>query len=217
MIKACIFDLDGTLADTIWDIAEACNRALTGMGFEARPPRKIQSYFGKGIAKVLERCLPEEDRSEEIAQRLAERMHRYYAEHLLDKTVLFPGIGETVTQLRALGVPLYVVTNKPHEQAVPIIHGLFGKNAFVKISGIGPDVPRKPDPKETLRCVHESGFQPEKVVMIGDSPGDMRTAKNAGIVAAGVAWGYFPPEVLMDAGADLILNAPQDIVDMIER
>jgi len=215
MIKACIFDLDGTLVDSIEDIAAACNYALEQFGFPSETPQAIQSYFGDGIAKVIERSMPAEARSEDNITKVKEAMLKYYSDHLTVYTKPFVGITQMLQGLLAMKIRWIVLSNKAQDQTMGIVHGLFGKNLFEKISGLRSGVLRKPDPRETLRCIEDAGLKTYECLFIGDSPGDMITAKKAGIKPVGVAWGYFPEETLIRKGADMILQSPAELLDYL--
>lgn len=217
MKKACIFDLDGTLVDSIQDITAACNHALQKFGFSAKTYRDIQSYFGDGIAKVIERSMPEASRNPKNIDMVKEEMMAYYSSHLTVTTEPFKGIWQLLEKLLEMKMRLFVVSNKVQYQTKTIVNMIFGEKIFEKVVGLGPNVPRKPDPFATLRCIEEAGLKANECFFIGDSPGDVATAKKAGIEPIAVSWGYFPVEILIRAGADLIINDPIELIALLRR
>lgn len=212
MHKIAIFDLDGTLADTLYDLADAVNYGLEQLGYPVHPYDSYKMFVGNGVQKLCYRAIPE-DKKEETDKLLA-LFTKYYNEHFLDKTDLYPGIRETLRKLSSNGVRLAVATNKPHEFAVSIVEKLLPEFEFIKILGGCSERPKKPDPKiicDILTMLPDSN----KAYMIGDSNVDILTAKNARISSIGCVWGFRSREELTSAGADLIAETPFDIPDFI--
>lgn len=212
MIKTAIFDLDGTLADTLFDLADATNYGLKQMGYPVHPYESYKMFVGNGVQKLCFRALPDDKKDE--TNSLLELFTGYYNEHFLDKTSLYPGIKEALTRLSDSNVRLAVATNKPHEFAVRIIRQLLPELDFVKILGGCSERPKKPDPRIIYDILTELPEE-NKAYMIGDSNVDILTAKNAGITSIGCVWGFRTRRELADAGADFIAESAADIADFV--
>ena len=211
MITA-IFDLDGTLADTLADLADATNYGLRALGYPEHGYDSYRKFVGNGVVKLCERALPE-DRKQDT-EKLHGLFSEYYNAHYLDKTSLYEGIGDTLKALDRDGVRLAVATNKPQEFAVPIVEALLPGVPFVKVLGGCGERPKKPDTAiidEILQALPESSA----VYMIGDSDVDILTGHNAGITSIGCVWGFRGRQELESAGADFIAEKAQDIYEII--
>src|SRR5262249_4242068 len=194
-----IFDLDGTLADTLGDIAAAMNRTLRAHGFPVHPVDAYRTFVGEGVRRLVERALPPgtEDRREAfLAAYQAD-----YAEHMLDVTVLFPGIPAVLDALGRAKVPVAVLSNKTDGATRRLVETLCGRWDIRETMGERPGVPRKPDPAAALSLADARGAPPERVTLVGDTAVDMLTARSAGMRPVGVLWGFRPREVL-DSGAE---------------
>ena len=194
MSRLAILDLDGTLLDTLDDLAASVNHALAVVGRPARTRSEIESFVGEGARLLLERAVA--PHAELAAPALAAGW-RHYDEHCLDRTRPFPGIPELLTRS---GRRLAVHTNKPGRAARHLFKGLGLLDRFAVVIG-GDEAPRKPDPAGTLDIMRRLGARPEDTVFIGDSPTDVRTARNAGVTMVGVTWGFRPQAELRAAGA----------------
>ncbi|MDE6780774.1 MAG: HAD-IA family hydrolase [Ruminococcus sp.] len=207
-----IFDLDGTLADTICDLADATNYALEKLGYPVHPYSSYQYFVGNGVQKLCYRALP--DNKKDDTDRLLEIFSQYYGEHFLDKTELYSGIRETLSRLKENNVILAVATNKPQTFARQIVKKLLPEFDFVKVLGGCAERPKKPDTAIITEIL--SGLPADKnIFMIGDSSVDVQTAKKAGIYSIGCVWGYRGREELVNVGADFIAEKPEDIADFI--
>lgn len=211
MITA-IFDLDGTLADTIQDLADAVNNGLRELGCPEHPTESYKKMVGNGAPKLCYRALPDERKSE--SEVLYGLFKSYYDVHYLDNTSVYKGIKETIKALSAKGVRLAVATNKPQEAARKIVSVLLPYADFVKVSGGCRERPKKPDPA-IIRGILEGLPEDNRVYMIGDSNVDIQTAKNSGIISIGCTWGFRGRQELENEGADYIAEKPQDIVKII--
>jgi phosphoglycolate phosphatase len=204
-----VFDLDGTLVDSIRDIAAGVNDALHRLAPEARPLglHEIQSFVGDGAAVLVARSLA----AAGLDRRVEEILPLYvdaYRRHLLDTTVLYAGVSEALTALR--GRILSVLTNKPGDLSRALLTGLGVAHRFARIWG-GGDVPgRKPDPAGLVRLMNELGARPEETVMVGDSPVDVATGRAGGVFTVGVTYGLDPRGVV-DAGPDAVLDDLRDL------
>lgn len=209
---AVVFDLDGTLADTLRDLAEATNAALRENGL---PPCPLEAYphmVGNGLKKLVERAAGpgvSAQKREEIRQAFL----RIYDRDCLRYTAPYPGMPETLAALREQGIPLLVVTNKPDAQAHTIVEGLFGAGIFAGIYGNREGRLVKPDPALTRQALASVGAPPERALFVGDSDVDVLTAKNAGLRSAGAVWGFRGEEELRRAGADYLLHKPAEILN----
>jgi phosphoglycolate phosphatase len=191
---AVIFDLDGTLADSLGDIAAAMNRTLARHGFPIHPADAYRSFVGEGVAKLVARALPPtaQARGEEILR----AYQADYDEHLLDATRLFPQMVEVLDRLRAAQVSLGVLSNKTDGPTRRLVDALCPTWHFGSVVGERPGVPRKPDPASALAMSDALGAPPERVALVGDTLVDMLTARAAGMRPVGVLWGFRPQEVL---------------------
>lgn len=211
MITA-IFDLDGTLADTLEDLADAVNYGLSALGCPPRPLESFKKMVGDGAPTLCRRALP--DDRKDLADELYKGFSSEYESRYLNKSRLYDGISETIAALRDAGVRLAVATNKPQDAARKIISGLLPDAGFYAVLGSIPERPKKPDPA-IIRELLEELTDDNTVYMIGDSNVDVRTARSAGIISIGCAWGFRGSAELIAENADYIAEKPQDIADII--
>lgn len=200
MIRAALFDLDGTLVDSAADLAQAVNHALRGLGLPERPLAEIATFVGEGAARLVERAVA--PRADLLDQGLALWWEHYQA-HLLDHTALYPGIRRLLEGAR---VPLAVHTNKPGTLARQILAGLGVLRHFAEVVG-GDEAPRKPDPTGTRAILARLGVRPEEAVYIGDSVIDVETARAVPMRLVAVTWGLVPEARLAAAGAEVRVRA----------
>lgn len=216
MTKLVIFDLDGTLLDTMEDIAGACNHALEACGC---PPRRLEEYnmlVGRGIANLFRGALPEEMRTEDMVERMRGHFVPYYNEHICDRTRPYPGIYEMLDRLAGNGISFAVASNKYQEGTETLLGRLFGKYRFVSILGQREGKPIKPDPMIVHEAMDAMGaILPEEVVYCGDSDVDMQTGINAGVRTIGVTWGFRTREELASYSPWILAEKAEDISDAI--
>ncbi|MCR5600277.1 MAG: HAD family hydrolase [Ruminococcus sp.] len=212
MITA-VFDLDGTIADTICDLGDAVNYGLERLGCPAHDHEAYKKMVGNGAKKLCERALPEEKK--ENSAELHKLFKEYYSEHYLDKTKLYDGMKETLEKLQNSGVVLAVATNKPEDVAREIVEELLPDIDFIKVLGGVDYRPTKPDIAILVEIFAALPDVENRVYMIGDSNVDVQTAKNAGIECIGCAWGFRGREELNAEGADYIAEKPEDIAEII--
>lgn len=207
-----IFDLDGTLADTLYDLADATNFALEKLGYPVHPYDSYKKFVGNGVQKLCYRALPDDKKND--TEKLLEIFSGYYGKHFLDKTKLYDGMRETLSTLAKNNVILAIATNKPQNFARQIVSKLLPESDFVKVLGGCEERPKKPDTAIISEIVSEL---PEdgRIFMIGDSNVDIQTAKNAGIYSIGCVWGFRGREELVNAGADFMAETPSDIAEFI--
>ncbi len=213
MYRCVIFDLDGTLLNTLDDLANACNYALSEQRLPLHETEKFRYFVGNGIPKLIERILPEERREE-----LYEKTHRlfcdYYDLHKKDFTRPYDGITELLSRLKENGIKTAVVTNKGHSFAEELIKDIFG-DRIDKVYGSVEGLPRKPDPYFVNKAVDFFGSKPSEVLYVGDSGVDMLTGKNAGLTSCGVLWGFRDREELLGNGADLLAASSEELLGII--
>ena len=212
--KAVIFDADGTLINSIGDLAASGNRLLAEYG---RPPRTVEEVcylVGNGSRVYVERLLPDFDK-EQIDKALARYVEIYEA-HNFDTTLPYDGINEMLAELKRRGVKVSVFTNKHIDAAVQIINKLFTAKPFEMIIGDMPGVELKPSPKTALEIAEKMGAKPEETAFMGDTWMDMKTAVNAGMLPVGVLWGFRKRDELEDNGAKVILTKPMELFDKVE-
>ena len=212
-VKIAVFDLDGTLADTLADLAGAVNYGLRKMGCPEHTLDEYRFMVGNGAKKLCWRALPE-DRKEE-----APELHRYFSEyypaHLVDKTCVYNGMHEVLRKLDKAGVVLAVATNKPEDAARELVAELLPDIDFIRVLGGTTKRPIKPDTQVIAEIFAALPDEPGEAYMIGDSNVDMLTGQNAGIRTIGCAWGFRGREELEAAGADFIAEKPEDILRFI--
>jgi phosphoglycolate phosphatase len=184
-----IFDLDGTLIDSKRDLVDSVNATLDYMGRHKLAEAVISSYVGNGAPILIQRALGDEATQEQVAQGLAFFLG-YYREHKLDYTKLYPGVQEALDLLRDQGVRLAVLTNKPVRASVDIVAGLGLGDYFLRVYGGNSFPTKKPDPQGLQTIVQEIGAPLHRTAMIGDSHVDMETARNAGVAAYGIRFGF---------------------------
>ena len=209
-----IFDLDGTLVDTLEDIGDAMDRVLAREGAPGHTSEEYRYLIGHGIRNLVTEALPAELRSAERVARCYERMIDDYGRHSLVKTRAYEGVPELVRALRAGGVPLAIHSNKSDALTRDIVAALLDPDDFVSVSGARPDAPLKPDPAVALAIAARFGLPPARVVYLGDSLVDMRTATAAGMLPVGAAWGFRTREELVESGAAAVIDAPLDLLSL---
>lgn len=213
MTKLAIFDLDGTLLNTIEDLAESCNHALTACGFPARDLKEYNLMVGRGIYNLFRAALPEEARTEENVKRMAEVFIPYYDIHKCDLTRPYDGIKEMLDALSRAGVGLAVASNKYQEGAEGVVRHYFPDVDFVKVLGQSEGRPIKPSPEIVEEIMREAGVTDKgEVAYIGDSDVDMMTGANAGVRTIGVTWGFRSREELLGHNPWGTVDTPQELM-----
>ena len=210
-IKLAIFDLDGTLLNTISDLAHSTNYALINNGFPDHPIESYRFFIGNGINKLFERALPENNKTEENIKRIRETFLPYYDLHYADYTKPYDGIHDLLKMLQSKDIMLAVASNKYQSATEELIKIMFPDIFFIAISGQREGTPIKPDPTIVKDILKIANVSAEETIYIGDSGVDMQTAANSNVTSIGVTWGFRPLEELKAAGANLIANTPADI------
>ncbi|MDR2422182.1 MAG: HAD family hydrolase [Deltaproteobacteria bacterium] len=210
---AAIFDLDGTVLNTLPDLADSLNLALEAAGYPTHDLEGFRPMVGGGMAKMIERALPEGSKNPETLAKVMAYFKKEYAKRQCDKTVPYDGIVELLKDLAAKGWLLGLLSNKDHENTLEVV-GHFFPGLFSKIIGVRPGFPTKPDPSGALEICQAFGLSPSQVFYVGDSGVDMATAKGAGCRPIGVAWGFRPKDELLAGGALAILEEPCDFLEV---
>jgi phosphoglycolate phosphatase len=210
-----IFDLNGTLIDSKLDLAHAVNATRAMMGFTPLDHEIVYSYVGNGAPVLIRRAIGP-DASEEQLQRALEFFLAYYREHMLDFTVLYPGVRETLDALHARGTKMAVLTNKPVRFSQAILDGLGVGVHFTHVYGGNSFEQKKPHPVGVDTLLIDTGTPRSRALMVGDSMVDVRTARNAGIACCGVTYG-FQPETLITDPPDYLIDRMEQLLDLLER
>ncbi|MDO4553444.1 MAG: HAD family hydrolase, partial [Bacillota bacterium] len=213
MIKLCVFDMDGTLVDSIADIAAAMNHILSLKGYPTHPSRDYRLMVGAGMKVLCQKALPEGSREEQEA--LYEAYYPYYAAHCCDRTRPFEGMEDTLSRLREAGVCCAILSNKPHEITACMAEIIFPPGSFALVLGNDARFPRKPEPDALLYIIKELGFRPEETAYVGDTKLDVQVAANAGTACISCAWGLRTVEELREAGASFLAYRPEDIAEWV--
>ena len=216
MIKAVLFDLDGTLADSLIDLANGVNRAIASKGLPTHEVKAFKYFVGDGIPKMIERALPEEHRNADMVNEIKNIFLPYYAVHYADNTYAYEGMPELVNTLKQQGFIVAVVTNKEQAMANEVVTSLYG-DVFDLIFGKRDGIPAKPDPTAALMAMEELGVTPQECVFIGDSGMDVATAVNSGAVPVGELWGFRKEDELLANGAKYIISKPSELLDIIKE
>ncbi len=210
-MKLAIFDLDGTLLDTIADLAAATNFALAHYGLPTHKEEEYKFFVGNGINKMFERALPEDKRNEEYITKLRSQFVPYYDVHNSDLSRPYPGMVELLKELQRNNIAIGVASNKYQEAAVKLVLQFFPDIDFALILGQREGVPSKPDPTIAYEIIEHTGIAKEDTVYIGDSCVDMQTGKNAGITTVGVSWGFRPKAELESYNPDFIADDTDEL------
>ena len=213
--RAAIFDLDGTLLDTLKDIADAANRALASRGFPTHPHEAFRWFVGDGSRILMTRALPEDQRTDGQIDACLNAFKSNYNDNWDRSTRPYDGIPELIAALMKLEFTMAVVTNKPHQFTGMMMSRYFSGNPFNPVLGQRDGIPKKPDPLQALSAAEEMGHSPEACIFLGDSEVDMETARRAGMQAVGVSWGFRPRRELIDAGARAIIDHPLELLDFL--
>jgi phosphoglycolate phosphatase len=213
--KGIIFDLDGTLADTLEDIAGSMNHVLQLHGFPAHAMDDYKLLVGRGLDHLVRQSLPQDYRLPEIVSTCLAEMMADYEVHCLDKTRLYNGIPEMLQDLSGREIKLAVFSNKAEPLTHKIVHHLMGNIPFKRVMGASTGLPKKPDPAGALHISGMLGISPGNMIYMGDSDVDMITATRAGMFAVGVLWGFRSGEELRANGAEVLLSSPAGLLKLL--
>ncbi len=210
---AIMFDLDGTLADTLQDIANAANHALVHLGHAAIETPRFRHLAGQGLRNLMAAVLGP-DRAEQIDEGMA-MFRAHYADHFIDHTKPFEGISEVLDAAAARGLPMAVLSNKPHPATLLVMEKVFSRWPFASIIGHRPDKPLKPDPASALEIAASLSIPPRRWMYVGDTRVDMETAINAGMFPVAVLWGFRDEAELRESGAKVIVKEPAELLALL--
>lgn len=214
--KAILFDLDGTLLDTIDDLADCMNATLAEDGLPTIPVERQKYMVGDGVRKYVLRALPSDRHfNEAYVAEFTRRFRAAYGAHWADKTRPYAGVPEMLSALGRAGVRMAVLSNKPDGPTREMVCHFLGAFDFAVVRGAVEGVPLKPDPTPALRIAEELGVAPARFLYLGDTATDMQAARAAGMCAVGALWGFRSREELVDAGAQQLVARPMDVLDLI--
>jgi len=209
-----IFDLDGTLVDTLDDITSSLNAAFASLGLPPRPRERVRALIGEGLRNLLRRASGIEDH--DVIAALVSRYREVYPGRLLENTRLYPGIDRMLDALVEIRIPFCVLSNKPDEFTFPICRALLSPWPFLQCVGSVEELLRKPHPGVALSLADRMNCSPANVLFVGDSSTDVETARNAGMASAAVSWGYRDRPKLENAVPDFLIDRPMDLVEAIK-
>lgn len=216
MIKACVFDLDGTLADTLESMAYVTNEIMEKFSLKQLPVENFKYYCGEGASMLMRRCLIDAGDPELTFYEEGNKLYReMFAENPIYKVMHYEGMPETVKALKSRGLKLSVCTNKPHPAALKVMSHMFG-DEFDLVLGQREGIKRKPAPDGPLMIAEKFGVKPEECMYIGDTGTDMKTGKAAGMFTVGVLWGFRDRKELEENGADVIIEQPSELLKLCE-
>ncbi|MBQ3260797.1 MAG: HAD family hydrolase [Alistipes sp.] len=216
MIKLAIFDLDGTLLNTIGDLAASCDAVMQLNGLPQHTTDEYRQMVGRGILRLVEAAIPESMRSPEYVEKVRRDFVAYYLDHIDLHTYPYEGVEDLIKVLVERGVKIAVASNKFQAGTERLIRSFFPDVEFVAVLGQRVGVPLKPDPQIDLEIMAVAGVEPSETIHIGDSGVDMQTAHAAGVRAVGVTWGFRSREELAENQANVIADTPQEILGLLE-
>lgn len=215
--KAILFDLDGTLLDTLQDLADSGNEVLTARGFPTHPTDAYRTFIGNGMMNLVRDIFPDGHRPAEGTEtdQILTEYREAYGRNWRNTTVLYPGIAELLDSLNEQEIPIGILSNKAHDFTVKCAQAFLSEWKWGVILGARDGVPKKPDPAGAIEAATQFEITPESCYFVGDSDVDMFTAVNAGMHAVGVSWGFRSVEELREAGAEAVLGKPGDLTDLV--
>ena len=218
MIKLCIFDLDGTTLDTVKTIAHYVNTTLENNGVAPIEVEQFKYLAGRGMADLIRRSLEYRDcYSDALYDKVLREYDAAYNADVSYKTTIFDGLKETLDAIKAKGVRMAIVSNKPDFATRTVVNKLYGEGYFDFVTGQVPGGVLKPNPATVLSVMEQFGASCEECLYVGDTSTDMQTGKNAGLYTIGVLWGFRGREELLENGADLLMEEPRELYDCVER
>ncbi len=214
---AVLFDLDGTLLDTLEDLSDSMNAVLAARGHPTHALDAYRYYVGDGIEKLVWRTLPEESRDAETVAAAVEEMRTAYRQRWNVKSRPYDGVDVLLRELRAAGMRLVVYSNKPEAFTQLCVEELLDPQDFEIVRGARAGWPCKPDPTAALAIAGEMGLAPARFLYLGDTNTDMKTAQGAGMYSVGAAWGFRPTEELVESGAEVVIERPEALLELLDR
>ncbi|WP_419766334.1 MAG: HAD family hydrolase [Arcobacter sp.] len=213
-MKSLIFDLDGTLINSLLDIALSMNNVLKKHNYPSHEIEKYNYFVGDGALVLVKNAMPDNSNEEEIKKVLKSFIEQY-EQNTHNNTFAYEGIYEMLEKTESLNIKKAVLSNKPHKFTLKYMENLFNNFNFHEIHGQKVDIPKKPNPTMAIQIATKLNTNLEDMIFIGDTSTDIKTAKNANMKSIGVAWGFRPIEELKEAGADFIAHKPMDIVEYV--
>lgn len=217
MIEAVIFDLDGTLLNTLEDICDVVNSVLNSNKMPDKSIDEVRFAVGSGVEELVRKIIPSGIATDEIVMKMADQIRDTYLERGSVKTSPYPGIIELLQKLQSEQVPIAVLTNKPQNSAEKAVNLYFRDIHFISVNGVEPGCLMKPSPDVVIPVIDKLGTLPGNTLMVGDSDVDMETAVNSGMIAVGVSWGFRSTSFLLDHGAEYIVESPGEILEIVRR
>ncbi len=214
--QAVLFDLDGTLLDTLADIANSTNGALERLGFPPHPQDAYRYFLGEGMDWLVRRALPEESQDADTLKKCHDAIIAEYETRWAENTRPYPGMTQLLAELDQRGIAKAVLSNKPDAFTKKTVEKLLPDFNFEIVRGATPDMPIKPDPAGALSIADELGIPPERFIYLGDTNTDMQTAVAAGMFPAGALWGFRTAEELSTNGAQALLETPQEVLKLLD-
>ena len=215
--KCVLFDLDGTLVDSLADLADSMNRVLTRQGLPPHPVQAYRYFVGNGITKLVQRALPAEAQQQNLVQDCVQKMRQEYAMHWADTTRPYPGIAELLDTLATRGIEMAILSNKPDELTQEVVRTLLPEWNFAAVAGARETIPRKPDPVGALRIANLLHLEPADFLYLGDTNTDMQTARAARMFAVGALWGFRTADELKEHGAQALLTVPMELCPLLDH
>lgn len=214
--KAVIFDLDGTLSDSLLSMAYSCNLTLEAFGFQTFETERYQYFVGDGAEELIKRCL--RNAGDENCLHFDEVFQKYkeiFEKYCMYEVKPYKGIAETLLKLKEMGMKIAVLSNKPHERCIDVVKTLFGENFFDEVQGQVKEIERKPSPAGALILAQKLNVTPKECIYIGDTDTDMKTGKGAGMFTLGALWGFRTREELVNNQADQVIENPCEILEYL--
>ena len=215
MKKLVVFDLDGTLVDSIFDLGNAVNFALKEYNLPLHPMSDYYTFVGNGMEDLVRRSMNEKGTDDELYKKVRKVFDEHYNAHSNDNTIAYKGVSELLSALRSKSVKTAVLTNKGHRYVGAILDRCFPEHKFDIYYGQRDGIERKPHPQSFELLLEELDVSKEDCLYIGDSEVDVKTAKNAGVDLVAVTWGYRSADVIRDAGAEILVNSPEEILSYV--
>jgi phosphoglycolate phosphatase len=215
--SAILFDLDGTLLDTLQDLADSMNASLLTLGFPAHPTDQYRYFVGDGVDILAKRCLPADKLSPQMIQQCALLHKKNYSTRWDKKTRPYPGINKMLSDLQLMGIPKAILSNKPDDFTKLVVAKLLPDFTFDIVRGANGGFPRKPDPAAAIDIARQLNIPANKFLYLGDTNTDMQTAKAAGMYAVGALWGFRQADELLANGAKALVSSPDEVVDILKK
>jgi phosphoglycolate phosphatase len=214
---AVLFDLDGTLLNTLRDLADSANCILAGSGFPQHEVEAYRYFVGYGIKIMASKALPEDMRDQQTVDKISSQIEEVYSRRWVEHTLPYPGIPQLLDALTISGIRMSILSNKPQGSAEVVVSRLLTRWDFEIVEGERPGIPLKPDPSAALQIARRMKINPGEFLYLGDSATDMRTAVAANMYPVGALWGFRTAEELLEGGAKALIQYPMDLLKFLRR